>query len=43
VLLYLHPQIPVRSSYELYAGYVFLQELFRQHLQGIASGARIIP
>jgi arginine-tRNA-protein transferase len=33
VLLYLHPQIVVRNEYELYAGYIFLQDLFRQHLQ----------
>ena len=32
VLLYLHPQITVRNEYELYAGYIFLQDLFRQHL-----------
>ncbi|MCC6515567.1 MAG: hypothetical protein IT275_04365 [Chitinophagales bacterium] len=32
VLLYLQPSIIVRNEYELYAGYIFLQELFRQHL-----------
>lgn len=33
VLLYLHPKIPIRNEFELYAGYIYLQELFRQHLQ----------
>jgi hypothetical protein len=33
VLLYLHPQIIVRNEFELYAGYIFLQEMFKQHLQ----------
>jgi arginine-tRNA-protein transferase len=33
VLLYLHPQIIVRNEFELYAGYIFLQDLFKQHLQ----------
>jgi len=33
VLLYLHPQITIRNEYELYAGYIFLQDLFRQHMQ----------
>jgi hypothetical protein len=32
VLLYLHPTIVVRNEYELYAGYIFLQDLFKQHL-----------
>ncbi len=32
VLLYLHPTILVHNEYELYAGYIFLQDLFRQHL-----------
>lgn len=33
VLLYLHPQITIKNEFELYAGYIFLQELFKQHLQ----------
>jgi hypothetical protein len=33
VLLYLHPQIIIRNEFELYAGYIFLQDLFKQHLQ----------
>ena len=33
VLLYLQPQITVRNEFELYAGYIFLQDMFRQHLQ----------
>ncbi len=33
VLLYLHPKIIIKNEFELYAGYIFLQELFRQHLQ----------
>lgn len=33
VLLYLHPQIIVRNEFELYSGYIFLQEMFKQHLQ----------
>lgn len=32
VLLYLHPQIAIHNEFELYAGYIFLQDLFRQHL-----------
>jgi arginine-tRNA-protein transferase len=32
VLLYLHPQITINNEYELYAGYIFLQDLFRHHL-----------
>lgn len=33
VLLYLHPQIVLHNEFELYAGYIFLQDLFKQHLQ----------
>jgi hypothetical protein len=33
VLLYLHPKIIIHNEFELYAGYIFLQELFKQHLQ----------
>lgn len=32
VLLYLHPAIVVHNEFELYAGYIFLQDLFKQHL-----------
>jgi len=32
VLLYLHPAILVRNEYELYTGYIFLQDMFKQHL-----------
>jgi hypothetical protein len=33
VLLYLHPQIVARNGLALYAGYIYLQDLFKQHLQ----------
>lgn len=33
VLLYLQPTIVVKNEFELYAGYIFLQDLFKQHLQ----------
>ena len=33
VLLYLQPTIIVKNEFELYAGYIFLQDMFKQHLQ----------
>lgn len=33
VLLYIHPSIVIRNEYEFFSGYIFLQDLFRQHLQ----------
>jgi arginine-tRNA-protein transferase len=45
VLLYLHPQIIVRNEFELYAGYMFLKDLFRQHLhaQSLPNGEIVRP
>jgi hypothetical protein len=31
VLLYIHPQIAIRNELELYAAYIYLQDLFKQH------------
>lgn len=32
VLLYLHPTVTITNEFEMYAGFIFLQELFKQHL-----------
>ncbi len=32
VLLYIHPQIVIKNELELYAAYMYLQNLFKQHL-----------